>query len=198
MEYAKSAETRHRLLRNTARLLRTQGFAATGVTDILSTSGVPRGSLYHHFPDGKEQLAAGATAQSGQTIVHALREMIKSAGSAADGVRTFCDYYIKELETSGYARGCPLATVALETSATENPVQQQTATAFENIISVIADQLHDEGLTEPRDLAVVIVATIEGALILAKATRNTEHLTIVRNHVQNQIATAVRQSREQR
>jgi AcrR family transcriptional regulator len=198
MEYAKSTETRHRLLRNTGRLLRTRGFSATGVTDILTTSGVPRGSLYHHFPDGKEQIAAGAIEQSGHSIVYALREMIKTTGSLADGIQQFCDYYINELEASGYARGCPLATVALETSATENPVQQQAAAAFETIIAVVADQLLREGFDEPHDLAVVIVATVEGALVLAKATRNTEHIAIVRDHIQNQITAAAPQSKEQR
>ncbi|GBE24112.1 MAG TPA: TetR/AcrR family transcriptional regulator [Actinobacteria bacterium] len=196
MGYAKSTETKHRLLRNTGRLLRTRGFSATGVTDILTTSGVPRGSLYHHFPDGKEQIAAGAIEQSGHSIVYALREMIKTAGSLADGIQQFCDYYISELEASGYARGCPLATVALETSATENPVQQQTAAAFEAIIAVVADQLLREGFDEPHDLAVVVVATVEGALVLAKATRNTEHLAIVRDHIQNQITAAAPQSKE--
>ncbi len=189
MEYAKSPETKRRLLRNTGRLLRTRGFSATGVADILTTSGVPRGSLYHHFPDGKEQIAAGAIEQSGYSIVHALREMIKTTGSLIDGIQRFCDYYIKELETSGYARGCPLATVALEISATENLVQQQTATAFEAIIAVVADQLCDEGFHDPRELAIVIVATVEGALVLAKATRSTEHLAVVRDRLQNQLAT---------
>lgn len=190
MGYAKSAETRHRLLRNTARLLRTQGFAATGVTDILSASGVPRGSLYHHFPNGKEQLAAGAVTQSGQTIVHALREMIRTAGSVADGVRTFCDYYIKELETSGYARGCPLATVALETSATTNPVQQHTATAFDAIVSVVADQLSHENVEGPAEFATFIVAAIEGALVLAKATRSTDAISLVRDRLCREIISA--------
>lgn len=198
MGYTKSIETKHRLLRSTGRLLQTRGFFATGVTDILITSGIPRGSLYHHFPDGKEQVAAGAIEQSGHSIVHALREMIKTTGSLIDGIQRFCDYYIKELETSGYARGCPLATVALETSATENLVQQQTATAFEAIIAVVSDQLRDEGFHDPHELAVVIVATVEGALVLAKATRSTEHLAVVRDRLQNQLATETARPREQR
>jgi AcrR family transcriptional regulator len=196
MGYAKSTETKHRLLESTSGLLTTRGFSATGVTEIVAMSGVPRGSLYHHFPDGKEQVAAGAIEQSGHAIVYALREMIKEAGTLVEGIRQFCDYYIRELEISDFARGCPLATVALETSATDNPVQQQTATAFDNIVAVVADQMSIEGFDKPHDLAVVIVATIEGALVLAKATRNTKHIAIVRDHIRNQITTAAGHPKE--
>lgn len=102
--------------------------------------------MYHHFPDGNEQVAASAIEQSGTDIVDALGLLFDTSGSVAEGIRRFCNYYIHELESSDFARGCPLATVALETSGTANKIQRQTGTAFEGIISLVAHTLKAQDL----------------------------------------------------
>src|ERR1700729_1778798 len=96
-----------------ARLLRDQGYAATGRAQLLAESGVSNGSLYHHFPGGMEQLAETALEASGQAVADALREALDGAPNAVVGVTRFLD--LAEGPGDGEpCPGCPVAPTALE------------------------------------------------------------------------------------
>jgi TetR/AcrR family transcriptional repressor of lmrAB and yxaGH operons len=183
--YSKSSKTREKLLEATSLLLRTKGYNAMGLSDIIGQSGVPKGSLYHHFPDGKEGLAAGAVDFAGQKMLVSLQKLIDKTGSPVAGIQAFCDYYIQQLEESGYRKGCPLATVALETAADVPMVQQACANAFSSYEKLLAEQIHVFGAPEEKanHLAITTISAIEGALLLAKAQNSTAPLQIMRDQL---------------
>ena len=185
MPYAKSVETKRRLLQTTGELMRVNGYHATGLSEIIEVSGVPKGSLYHHFPDGKEELAAAAIRSGGDWVVDSLRRMIERGGTVAAGVAAFCDHYAAELERSDFSRGCPLATVTLESNAAVEPVRDAAGVAFAAIVGVLANAIEAEGVTRERALrlASLAVSALEGALILVRAIRDTSHLAMVRDHL---------------
>jgi TetR/AcrR family transcriptional repressor of lmrAB and yxaGH operons len=181
----RSASTQSRLIGATAGLLRERGYHGAGLAEILAASGVPKGSLYHHFPGGKSQLAAQALHQSGQRIVTALERFVDEAGSVAVAVGRFCDHYVDELRSSDYRRGCPLATVALESGDLADDVHGELAAAMTGMIDLVARRIAAEspGAPDPRGLATEVVAAVEGALVLAKATRTTAPLETVRDRL---------------
>ncbi len=181
----RSQDTQQRLLTVTADLLRERGYHGAGLTEILATSGVPKGSLYHHFPQGKSQLAAGSLQQSGARILAALERFGDDAGGVAEAVGRFCDYYVRELRGSDYRRGCPIATVALESAGLADDVHRELANAMDGMVQLLARRITAEApqAADPRGLATEIVAAVEGALVLAKATRSTEPLEIVRDRL---------------
>ena len=76
---ARTDDSRTELVRTMARLLRDQGFTATGLAQVLAESGVSNGSLYHHFPGGKEDLAEAALEASGQAVASALAEALRQS-----------------------------------------------------------------------------------------------------------------------
>ena len=88
---ARDRDTRADLVQTMARLLRDQGYTATGRAQLLAESGVSNGSLYHHFPGGMEELAEAALEASGQAVADALREALDGAPNAALGVTRFLD-----------------------------------------------------------------------------------------------------------
>lgn len=185
MAYAKSEETRRRFLASTSRLLRTRGYSATGLSDIVADSGLPKGSLYHQFPGGKEQLAAESIQHSGMFIRANLEQLVERSGGPIEAVVAFCDYYVEQLKGSAYRSGCPLATVALEAASDVDALQVACSNAFDGVLDVLGSELRVAGLreAEARSLATFVVSAIEGALILAKAQRDTAALIQVRDHV---------------
>ena len=120
---ADARDTRDRILDATIRLLRRQGYTATGIKQIVSEGNAPLGSVYHYFPGGKEQIGIEALARSGERI----RATIARAGDAPDLPAAINNYFVvnaERLRDSDYQRGCPIATVALETSSDIEPIRR--------------------------------------------------------------------------
>ena len=100
----------------TASLLRRQGYSATGLNEIVARSGAPKGSLYFHFPAGKQELAAAAMAHAGEQLAVAIEAVLDASEDLPQGIARLTDALALQLESSQYADGCPIATAALEAS----------------------------------------------------------------------------------
>jgi TetR/AcrR family transcriptional repressor of lmrAB and yxaGH operons len=170
----KGERTRAKLTAATAALLQRQGYHATGLAEIVAESGAPRGSLYFYFPGGKEELACAALAASGAEWRARIDAIIDGAPDLAAAVGRVCDELGRELEASGFANGCPLATVALETAASSDAVRRTVADHYDGWIAALAARVEGGGVPADvaRRLARFSLATIEGALILAKVARS--------------------------
>ena len=196
MAYAKSTDTQRKLVQSTAHLLRTRGYAGTGLSAIVDASGVPKGSLYHHFPGGKEALAAAALEAAREQIVGTLAGLIDRAAGLPEAVEAFCDHYAEQLEASGFGAGCPLATVTLEAAGVGAPVQAACGEAFAAINGLLAERLAQAGLDAEaaERTAVFVTASVEGALMLAKASRDTRNLRVVRDQLADYLRRALREA----
>jgi TetR/AcrR family transcriptional repressor of lmrAB and yxaGH operons len=169
----------------TARLLRRQGYTATGLNEIVAASGAPRGSLYFHFPGGKEQLAVTAMQGAGAQLAGAIEAVLASSEDLRESLTRLVDGLAAGLEASGYADGCPIATVALEAAGTSEPIRAAAADAFDSWLHALRARLLAAGLDEETAgrRAMLVLAAIEGALILARAQRDPAPLTAVREEL---------------
>src|SRR4051794_28489646 len=111
----RQSDTRHRMERTAAQLLRRQGYAATTWRQVVAESGTPWGSQAHFFPDGKQQLVVAAVGAAGRSYERLLRAALAD-GHPAEAIRLWTQVAADQLEASGWADGCPVATVALETA----------------------------------------------------------------------------------
>jgi AcrR family transcriptional regulator len=170
--------TRERFLTETASLLRAQGYAATGVAQIVAAAQAPFGSLYHHFPGGKTELAAEAIRTSGAAYVALVPAIFDPAPDRLTGVRAFFAAAAEHLVETDYADACPIATVALEVASTNEPLRQATADVFDGWLDYGTAYFSGRGLppTVARELTLAIVTALEGAFVLDQATRRTDAL----------------------
>ena len=180
-----ASDTRDRLIRTTSRLLRTQGYGATGLNQIVAEAEAPKGSMYFHFPGGKEELAAAALDRFAERVGQAISRGLGGADTVADAAVGFFDDEIARLERSAFVDGCPVATVALDASAAHDALAASTGGAFHHWTAILAEALEAEGRTPKaaHAAATVFLATFEGALLMAKAQRSTEPMTAARDAV---------------
>src|SRR5579871_6352643 len=108
------SSTRDRIVETSAELFRRQGYAATGVKQIVTAAQAPFGSLYHFFPGGKEELGAEAVRVSGALYAQLVPAVFDPAPDIVTAVRTFFAAAAEQLRQTDYEDACPIATVALE------------------------------------------------------------------------------------
>jgi TetR/AcrR family transcriptional repressor of lmrAB and yxaGH operons len=170
-------ETRARLIRAALTLFQKQGYHATGVSQILAASGVPKGSLYHHFPKGKEELAVACV----DYLAQEMRDRFARATSgeiAADQqiTRLFADT-AAWIEGHDHGQGALIALLAQEAEPGENALRARVAQAFRDATEQLAEALAAGGAEDPNDLALTILAALDGAIPRARAQRSTTHLS---------------------
>jgi TetR/AcrR family transcriptional regulator, lmrAB and yxaGH operons repressor len=161
--------SRAALVENAATLFRRQGYAATGLNQILEEAGVRAGSLYHHFPQGKQQLAAAVVAAAGADIEQLLRRFLATSRSVADIVDRWIDLLVAGL--AGDQRdGCPIEPIATESVNASPLVRAASARAFQGWCTAIGDRLRSEGWSDSdaETVALGVISLIEGALILSR------------------------------
>src|ERR1700755_1545096 len=161
--------SRAALIDTAAQLFRRQGYAATGVNQILETADVKAGSLYHHFPDGKQALAAAVVDSAGGEIERLLRRFLGSDASVADIVDGWIDLLIVQL-ASDQRDGCPIEPIATESVNASPQVREASARVFAGWSAAVAERLRADGWPEgdADQMALAVIALIEGALILSR------------------------------
>ncbi len=174
---------RERMIVSTALLVRERGARATSIDDVLAHSGAPRGSVYHHFPGGRDELLREATAFAGDVVARRLER-----GAASDPVAAFDAFlegYRRELLASEFRVGCPVVAVAIESREDDAGVQDQAGAAFARWTEVLTANLGAAGIApdRARALAVLAIASVEGALVLSRARRDVAPLDTVRAEV---------------
>lgn len=168
------ASTRERLVTATNELFRRRGYHGTGLKEITTAAAATTGSLYHYFPGGKRELARAVLIESGESYRQLFELIADEADSAADGVLSFFDGAAQVLEDSDFIDLCPIGTVAREVASTDEDLRLVAATVFDSWVDSAARRLERDGIdpATARELAEVLVTTLEGGFLLARSRRD--------------------------
>ena len=174
IESSHNVSSKQRLIDATVELLSRQGYSGTGVNEIARVGQAPMGSFYHHFPAGKEALAAEALRAGGAQYAALIARALARPGTLGDRLAAIATLTAKHLQRTAYAQGCPVATTALETVANSEVLQAEAANAFAMWQSQIDQAAQSDGWppSEAEALAVAALALIEGAEMLARVRRS--------------------------
>ncbi|MCP5283537.1 MAG: TetR family transcriptional regulator C-terminal domain-containing protein [Burkholderiaceae bacterium] len=167
-------DTRTRLVQTMSRALQQRGYHGIGLAELLASAGAPKGVLYHHFPGGKQALAVAAIDATAAHIHRSLDRLTEEQAPPLPVLAGWLQMAQAQLERSDYERGCPLATVALESTAADVALRDALARAFDGIRTRLARLLQRAGVSEGRaiGLAALVVSSYEGALIQARVARS--------------------------
>lgn len=163
--------TRQRIVTATAELFRHRGYRGTALKDITRTAGATTGSVYHFFPGGKAELARVVVIETGAAYQQLFELIAGAAGSAAQAVGDFFDGAAEVLAQSGYLDVCPIGAVAREVASSDDELRAATAQVFDGWTKAAAARLRADGIDSrtARELALLIVALLEGGFTLARA-----------------------------
>lgn len=175
------SHVRENILQTTCNLMEKRGYHGTGLNEIVKDSGAPKGSLYHYFPEGKEQITAEAILKSGQATAERIRTELSGHSNAAKALHDFILNIADHVEAAGFAAGSPLTSVALETATTSERINLACREAYALIETAFQEKLLDRAMTKSKAeaLGTFITAAIEGGIILCRTYHTGDPLRTV-------------------
>ena len=150
-------------------LLREAGLSGAGINSVIGKSGAPKGSLYHYFPGGKSELMTAALRMAQASVGDSLGRVFHRAAPIGEKVRSLLTATGNAMETNHFTKGCPVAAVTLDLDGSSEELRQVCEAIFSGWLGVIGEGLEEVPLAERRNVAELILVTLEGAMILARA-----------------------------
>lgn len=187
--------TRDKMIAGAADLMSRRGVSATSMRDVVRHTATPRGSIGHHFPDGKQQLIAEAVIFAGTQVSAPLEKAMRDRG-VIDGLRAFVASWRRRLEATGFEAGCPVLAVAVDryvgeaSDRDDDAAQQQLLDLADGVFAEWRQIMHAalllEGLAAERAerLATLVVASIEGTVAMCRASRRSDALDQVQEELE--------------
>ncbi len=167
---------RERLIGSMRDSLQRRGLHGGGLTEMLNGAQAPKGVMYYHFPGGKTELAVAAIRSTVDDITARLDVLLSESDDPIDAMHRWLASASRQLERSSFERGCPLATVSLESTAEDVEIRAALADAFARLRLVVEHALVRIGVSDvdAKAMAALVVAAYEGGLIQARVAQTTE------------------------
>jgi AcrR family transcriptional regulator len=172
----KKTDSKERMIAAARRLFREHGYLGTALSDVVTESAAPRGSIYFHFPGGKEELAGEVILlHAGDHIAH-INRAAAATNTAGQLIEAFIARIRDELISSNYREGCAMAPIVIESTPASDQLRDATRRGFQDIIATLAARLTEKNVPHPRaaQLATLVCSSVEGALILGRVLRSPE------------------------
>jgi TetR/AcrR family transcriptional repressor of lmrAB and yxaGH operons len=188
------------MIETTARLLQHRGYYGTPLSLILSESGAPRGSLYFHFPGGKDQLVVEATKRTIAQGTQALSQALAASETPAKAVRALFEATAQIVRDTDYTYGCPVAPIILDASGDVQALSDLCKQTFIEWVGMLRDAFAAAGIPKKRAgaLALLVESSIEGLLLITRAYRATAPWLIVAAELESIVAQAIPPRRRSR
>lgn len=178
---ARGSDVRARMITAGQELLSGRGYSIT-MLEVIERAKTPRGSIYYHFPHGKEELAIAAAEKTGGELEHLVAVYARRNPEPGAFVEALVDHHTKRLVTSRFSEGCPLLGITVSSDSDSPQLAGAVDDAFGKWVTAVAVALGEKGIAQEasEQLATTIVAAIEGAIVLARASKDRTPLARVR------------------
>ncbi|OBI91910.1 TetR family transcriptional regulator [Mycobacterium asiaticum] len=164
------------MLVSAAQVMRERGAAGVTIDAVLSHSGAPRGSVYYHFPEGRNQILTEALRYAGESITATIDDAVDRGAKAL--IREFVEFWERLLSDGEFNAGCPVVAAAIGSADDELGLSAEAGLILGRWCTAMARAFVTEGFDEETasSLAVTSISALEGAIVLCRSTRSTRPL----------------------
>jgi TetR/AcrR family transcriptional repressor of lmrAB and yxaGH operons len=166
--------TRDRLIEAAITLMRRSGLAGAGINEVVRASGAPKGSVYHFFPDGKQQLVEEGLAQYSERVVAFIDLNLSRKRNPGDKVKALFNAFAERIEQGEFLHSCPVGTVCLDLDADREDLRIVVASAFDHYLHAIEAHFPCRDRRQAKSFAGLLLTAIEGAYIRGRAERSSK------------------------
>jgi TetR/AcrR family transcriptional repressor of lmrAB and yxaGH operons len=185
------SDNREKFLQTASALMEKQGYCGTGLNEILTKSGAPKGSLYYYFPEGKEQIASEVVLRAGNILAARIREKTQDELDAGKAIHTFLYMVAHRMEETNFYTGSTLTMLAMESVTQSERINLACREAYGLLIDVFKEILVSKGgMNEARAMsaAEMIVSAVEGSIVLSRTYRSANYLRRVADHIKGMLS----------
>ncbi len=175
---SKGIQTKARIVEVASDLLQSNGYHAMGINQITAKGNLPKGSIYFHFPGGKEEIALAAINQGGSIVLQVLVAALEQSSSPEEYMETVVAAFAEILTTSNFQKGCPVSSITLEMAPESSAISNGVRQVFDSWHEETFRALNQLNCSHPdlKSLASLLLSSVEGALILCRAQQSTAPL----------------------
>ncbi|MBE9044096.1 TetR/AcrR family transcriptional regulator [Pleurocapsales cyanobacterium LEGE 10410] len=179
---SKARLTKARIIRQAAELFNQKGYAGSSIADIMQATGLKKGGIYNHFPS-KDELALAAFDYAFNLISQRIWSAVKTKRNAIERLDALVSSYLIYIDDPPIIGGCPVLNTAIETDGTDSPLRDRALAAINSWRGLIIRILNKgikkgevRATVEPDIVATIIIATLEGAIMMSQLEQNPVHL----------------------
>ncbi len=183
----KGEQTRQRLVAEAAGLFNRHGYEGSSLQDIMQATGLQKGGIYRHFGT-KEELAQEAFDYAWRETIEARLKNLDAVDNAVDRLKRFVENFVEV--RSPVPGGCPLLNTAVEVDDGNATLRKRALLAlrgWRNTLAGIVQKGIDRGeiakVTQPQSVATIVIACLEGALMMSRLERDADHLMTLQKHL---------------
>ncbi|MEC3758470.1 transcriptional regulator YxaF [Bacillus halotolerans] len=178
-------DSREKILHTASRLFQLQGYHATGLNQIVKESGAPKGSLYHFFPNGKEELAIEAVSYTGKIVEHVIQQSMDESSDPTEAIQHFIKKTASQFDNTESIQGIPVGLLASETALISEPLRTVCMKVFKSWETVFARKLKENGFAEEEanQLGTLINSMIEGGIMLSLTNKDKTPLLLIAEQI---------------
>ena len=174
-------DTKSLMINTATTLFQQKGYKGVGLNEILKACTITKGALYHHFPNGKEELLIACLHDLNEAITTDIEAIFKAHLSTKEATQSMIDKLISNLESDGTITGYTFSSIVSEMATVSEPVRNACSALYENIQRIFCAKLETEGFSNETasDIALLMTASIEGAMMLCLTQKSTKPLKTI-------------------
>lgn len=182
-------DTKSLIIEIATTLFQKKGYIGVGLSEILKACNISKGSLYHHFPNGKEELLIACLQTLEETITKDIDQIFKRYQTTKEATKGMIEKLIVNFETEGTITGYTFSSIVSEMASLSNPVRNACAHLYQKIQGIYLNKLLADGFSKETaySIAVMMTATIEGGMMLCLTQKTSEPLKIISERLPNLI-----------